>query len=189
MLAIVTRVFSTFVQTLSDPCDSNPSHTATTFNMVKQESPSLSSLRRGVGASSIVSDGTSSSRNSCGICYTEVNLKTSAALQEHLEKAHFYCGSCRWFAESAELLVQHNESIHRMCVDCAKVVSNGRGICEVSLFQFDPVSIEISSRGVIISFTDTPLSASHQIQPAYNQMLLLRRYLYLRFVHVLPSRK
>ncbi|EGC49808.1 predicted protein [Histoplasma capsulatum var. duboisii H88] len=43
MLAIVTRVFSTFVQTLSDPCDSHPSHTATTFNMVKQESSSLSS--------------------------------------------------------------------------------------------------------------------------------------------------
>lgn len=110
--------------------------------MAKQEA-TLLDLGSTHGSTGAVPVGTTMSRNSCGICSGKVDFKTSAALQEHLEKVHFYCGSCRWFAESAELLGQHNELIHHMCAASAKIVSNGGGICGVRPFPFYPVFIDL----------------------------------------------
>ncbi|KKZ66586.1 hypothetical protein EMCG_07700 [[Emmonsia] crescens] len=95
--------------------------------MAKQEATLLDLGTHGFTGA--VPVGITMSPNSCGICSGKVDLKTSAALQEHLKKVHFYCESCRWFAESAELLGQHNESIHHIYATSAKIVSNGQGVC------------------------------------------------------------
>ncbi|OAX77874.1 hypothetical protein ACJ72_07823 [Emergomyces africanus] len=76
-------------------------------------------------------DGATLGQNRRRICSGKVYLDTSTGLRKHPEKCHlFYCEFCFWFAESAELLGQHIDSLHGKCADRTTIFSNVGENCD-----------------------------------------------------------